>query len=60
VETLAGITKDSLPDGDHHVLRIKVRDDAGRVVLQVAIHFDVEAEEKPSTDRHSGGGDQHV
>ncbi|ESZ34498.1 hypothetical protein X731_31065 [Mesorhizobium sp. L2C054A000] len=49
--------KESLPDGDHHRLTIKVRDDGGGVVLQVSLNFEVEAE------RRYGGGsspDSHV
>ncbi|MER8430065.1 DUF6894 family protein [Mesorhizobium caraganae] len=57
VRALVEMIKDSLPDGDHHRLTIKVRDDGGVVVLQVSINFEVEAEHR------SGGGsspDSHV
>lgn len=44
ISALVDIIKESLPDGDHHRLSIKVRNDSGTIVLQVALNFDVEAE----------------
>ncbi|MES0139277.1 hypothetical protein NKJ88_30700 [Mesorhizobium sp. M0016] len=57
VRTLVEMIKESLPDGDHHRLTIKVRDDGGGVVLQVSLNFEVEAEH-----RYGGGSspDSHV
>jgi hypothetical protein len=61
ISALVAIAKEALPDGDHHVFTVKVRNDAGEMVLQVSIRFDVEVGmDKPITDRHSGGDDQHV
>ena len=44
IRALVEMIKDSLPDGDHHRLIIKVRDDGGALVLQVSLNFEVEAE----------------
>jgi hypothetical protein len=50
IRTLVEMVNESLPDGDQHTLRIKVRSEGGNVVLQVAINFEVEAEHR-STGR---------
>lgn len=47
IRALVEIIKDSLPDGDQHSLRIKVRSEGGELVLQVAISFEVETERDP-------------
>ena len=57
IRALVEMIRDSLPDGDHHRLTIKVRNDGGGVVLKVSLSFEVEAEHR------SGGGsspDSHV
>ena len=41
IRALVEMVNDELPDGDHHSLSIKVRDDGGTTVLQVGIRFDV-------------------
>jgi hypothetical protein len=46
ISALAEIMKDALPDGDHHRLSIKVRDEGGELILAVALRFDVEAERR--------------
>jgi len=46
ITALVEMIRDTLPDGDHHRLSIKVRDDGGALVLQVALHFEVEAEHR--------------
>lgn len=56
ISALVEMINDTLPDGDHHRMVIKVRDDGGNLVLQVALNFEVEAE-------HRSGGqspDSHV
>jgi hypothetical protein len=42
IRALVGIIQESLPDGDQHTLRIKVRSEGGDRVLQVALSFEVE------------------
>jgi hypothetical protein len=57
IRSLVEMISESLPNGDHHRLSIKVRNDGGGVVLQVSLNFQVEAEHR------SGGGsspDSHV
>jgi hypothetical protein len=55
---LVEIIRESLPDGDHHRLAIKVRDDARTLILQVALNFDVEAEHR--SHESSSSPDSHV
>jgi hypothetical protein len=58
---LTGSVKDALPDGDHHVFTVKVRDGAGLIVVQASILFDVEiGMDRPAVDRHRDGGDHHA
>ena len=57
IRALVEMIKDSLPDGDHHRLTIKVRNDGGCVVLQVSLNFEVEAEHR---SRGSSSPDPHV
>ena len=57
IRALVEMIRESLPDGDHHRLTIKVRNDGGGVILQVSLNFEVEAEHR------SGGSsspDSHV
>ena len=57
ISALVEMIRESLPDGDHHRLTIKVRNDGGGVILQASLNFDVEAEHR------AGGGsspDSHV
>ena len=42
IRALVGMIQESLPDGDQHTLRIKVRSEGGDRVLQVALSFEVE------------------
>jgi hypothetical protein len=58
ISALAEIMKDAIPDGDHHRITIKVRDEGGDLVLQVALRFDVEAQ-RPSRGL-SSSPDSHV
>jgi hypothetical protein len=58
IAALAEMMRDSIPDGDHHRLTIKVRDEGGALVFQAALHFDVEAQ-RPSKGR-SSTPDSHV
>jgi hypothetical protein len=58
IEALAGIMKDAIPDGDHHRISIKVRDEGGDLVFQVALRFDVEAQRPPKG--RSSTPDSHV
>jgi hypothetical protein len=44
IRALVEMIRDTLPNGDQHTLRIKVRSEAGDLVLQVAVSFEVEAE----------------
>ncbi|WP_192250382.1 DUF6894 family protein [Mesorhizobium silamurunense] len=48
IRALVEMINDSVPDGDHHLIRIKVRQEGGDLVLQAAIRLDVESQ------RHSG------
>ncbi|MEI9419643.1 hypothetical protein O7A70_00385 [Mesorhizobium sp. Cs1299R1N1] len=50
---LAEMTKDALPNGDHHEMVIVVRDDGGDLVLRASIVFNVEAERASSPSRSS-------
>ncbi|UVK46715.1 hypothetical protein BPNPMPFG_002418 [Mesorhizobium sp. AR07] len=43
---LVEMMKDVLPDGDHHMMKIRVRNDGGMQVLQIALQFDVESENR--------------
>ena len=57
IHALVEMIRESLPDGDHHRLTIKVRNEGGGDVLRVSLNFEVEAEHR------SGGGsspDSHV
>lgn len=56
IRTLVEMITDSLPDGDRHMLRIKVRSEGGDLVLQAAISFEVEAERRSTR----GSPDSHV
>jgi uncharacterized protein DUF6894 len=51
ISALVGIIGESLPDGDHHRLEIKVRNDSGTVVLRLALNFDVESEDLSAMQR---------
>ncbi|WP_152536272.1 DUF6894 family protein [Mesorhizobium loti] len=54
ISALIDMIRESLPDGDHHQLSIKVRDDAGFEILEVALHFNVVTERRqpgPSSSR---------
>lgn len=44
ISALVDMIKETLPDGDHHRLAIKVRDNDGTLILQAALNFDVEEE----------------
>ena len=48
ISALVDMIRETLPDGDRHRLAIKVRDERGAVVLQVALNFEVEAEQRPN------------
>ena len=58
ISALVDMVKESLPDGDHHKISVKVRNEGGDVVLHVALNFDVVKENRssggatPSPDRH--------
>jgi hypothetical protein len=51
IRALVEMIRDSLPDGDQHILRIKVRSEGGDWVLQVALNFEVEAEHRSAGER---------
>jgi hypothetical protein len=51
IRALVEIIKDSLPDGDQHVLRIKVRSEGGDLVLQIALNFEVESQHRSTGER---------
>jgi hypothetical protein len=59
IAALAEMMRDSLPDGDHHRLTIKVRDEGGELVLQAALRFEMEAQ-PPSSRGRSSTPDSHV
>ncbi|WP_181167788.1 hypothetical protein [Mesorhizobium sp. B2-4-19] len=40
VRAIVDMTRDALPDGDHHELQLTVRDKSGAVVLEVTLNFD--------------------
>ncbi|WP_149902764.1 hypothetical protein [Mesorhizobium sp. SARCC-RB16n] len=44
IRALAEMTRDALPDGDHHKMVIVVRDEGGDSVFRASIVFNVEAE----------------
>ena len=60
ISALVDMIKETLPDGDHHRLVIKVRDDAGTAILQVALNFDVEAEHTSPGEASTPSPDSHV
>lgn len=57
IHALVEMIAESLPDGDHHRLMIKVRDDGGGLVIQVSLNFEVEAEHRSHGSRSP---DSHV
>jgi hypothetical protein len=57
IRALVEMINDSLPDGDHHRLTIKVRDEGGGMVLKVSLNFEVEAEHR---SHGSSSPDSHV
>ncbi|AZO45656.1 hypothetical protein EJ076_33575 [Mesorhizobium sp. M7D.F.Ca.US.005.01.1.1] len=58
ISALVDMVRETLPDGDHHKISVKVRSEGGEVVLHVALNFDVVKERHPSggststPDRH--------
>lgn len=48
ISALVDMVKESLPDGDHHKISVKVRNEGGDVVLHVTLNFDVKKEHRPS------------
>jgi hypothetical protein len=56
---LAEIMKDAIPDGDHRKMSIRVHDEAGRLVLHVAMNFSVESEHPPGSGS-SSSNDHHA
>lgn len=40
IRAIVDMTRDALPDGDHHELRVTVRDRSGAVVVGVTLNFD--------------------
>ncbi|MBZ9974149.1 hypothetical protein LB555_01740 [Mesorhizobium sp. BR-1-1-10] len=53
IKALAEMTKDALPDGDHHKLAIVVRDEGGDLALRASIVFHVEEERDSFSSRSS-------
>jgi hypothetical protein len=59
ISALVDMVRETLPDGDHHRITVKVRNEGGDVVLVVALNFDVEKEHRssggvtPAPDRHA-------
>lgn len=56
IRSLVELIGESLPDGDHHKLKIRVRDDGGHIVLQAVLNFDVEIQRRSrgaSPDQHA-------
>ncbi|MBZ9777282.1 DUF6894 family protein [Mesorhizobium sp. CO1-1-8] len=58
IKALAEMTKDALPDGDHHRMVIVVRDEGGDLVFRGSIVFNVEAQRSSSASRSSP--DSHI
>lgn len=48
VRALADMTREALPDGDHHKLVVAVRDSGGNLIFRASILFEVEAERLPT------------
>ncbi|MER8808112.1 DUF6894 family protein [Mesorhizobium australicum] len=44
IRAIAEMTRDALPDGDHHKLTMIVRDSGGDLVFRASILFEVETE----------------
>ncbi|TPK07068.1 hypothetical protein FJ872_24260 [Mesorhizobium sp. B2-5-9] len=53
IKALAEMTKDALPDGDHHKLAIVVRDEGGDLAFRASIVFNIEEERDSSSSRSS-------
>jgi hypothetical protein len=52
---IVDMTKDDLPDGDRRAFVIRVRDDAGEVVLQAALSLVVEYSPNPRWKQNNAG-----
>ncbi|MGX5839766.1 DUF6894 family protein [Mesorhizobium sp. ArgA1] len=48
IRALGDITREALPDGDHHKLVMVVRDSGGNLILRASILFEVESEPVPA------------
>ena len=51
VTALVAMISDELPDGDHHTMAIRVRDDSGEIKIHVALNFDVIADRSMPMER---------
>lgn len=50
IRALVEMTEDVLPNGDRRLLKIQVRNEAGDLLLQVAMNFEVEVERSPDAE----------